>query len=135
MFGIITFGMALTIPEGEMDHCQRLTKSAFAALSLTNDLVSWEKDRDTAKRAGLNHVYNGVWVLMEEHSIAEADAISLCRVKIAEYVADHLRIVEKIKNDDSFSMDLRRYVEAILYCHSGNAVWSVYCPRHHPEAS
>jgi len=129
MFGIITFGMALTIPEGEMDHGQRLTKSAFAALSLTNDLVSWEKDRDTAKRAGLNHVYNGVWVLMEEHSIAEADAISLCRVKIAEY------IVEKIKNDDSFSVDLRRYVEATLYCHSGNAVWSVYCPPYHPEAS
>ncbi|MCJ1250577.1 hypothetical protein MMC30_007805 [Trapelia coarctata] len=135
MFGIITFGMALTIHEDEMDQCRRLTKSAFAALSLTNDLHSWDRDRETSKRAGLEHVQNGVWVLMKEHSITEAEAKSLCRVKIAEYIADHQRTVEEIKGDDKISVDLRRYVEAILYCHSGNAVWSIYCPRYHPEAS
>ena len=127
--------MALTIPEGEMDLCKQLVRPAFVALSLTNDLFSWEKEREAAKRDGLTHVFNAIWVLMEELSITESEAKDLCRAKIKESVFESLCNLEYTKSNLGLSLDLRTYVEAIQYSVGGNLVWSLYCPRYHPEAS
>lgn len=126
--------MALTIPDGEMDLCKQLAWPGFAAISLTNDLYSWEKERDAAKRDGAPHVVNAIWVLMREVSTTELEAKSLCRTKIKEYVAQYVRIVERTKNNMDLSRDLRAYIEAIQYSLSGNLVWSIYCPRYQQEA-
>ena len=134
-FGLVTFAMALTIPDEEMDLCKRLGQPAWAALALTNDLYSWEKERDAAKKIGATYVINAIWVLMEEHSITESQAQDLCRQKIKEYVAEAVRIFEETKQNSDISLHLRTYTEAILYSISGNLVWSIYCPRYHSEAS
>lgn len=63
--------MAFTIPEEELQLCKELARPGLAALSLTNDLFSWEKERDAAKRNGVPHVINIIWVLMNERSIME----------------------------------------------------------------
>lgn len=123
--------MALTIPEEELDVCKQLVRPAFAAISLTNDLFSWEKERDAAKEDGVQHVINAVWVLMKERSITELEAKNLAAVMIKEYVAEYVGIVQETKNNLHFSLDLRTYVEAIQYSLSGNLVWSIYCPRYH----
>lgn len=123
--------MALTIPEEELEICKRLVMPAFAVLSLTNDLYSWEKERDAARRAGIPFVVNAIWVLMKEHSMDEMEAKNLCRIKIKEYVINALSSVEDAKAEFSISKDLRTYVEAVLYSISGNLVWSIYCPRYH----
>ena len=127
--------MALTIPEEEMDLCKQLVQPVFAALSLTNDLFSWEKERDAAKQNGVSHVINAIWVLMEERSITEPEAKDVCRAMIKENVAKYLLIVEETRNNLDISLDLRKYVEALQYSHSGNLVWSIYCPRYHPDVS
>ena len=127
--------MALTIPEREMDLCTRFVQPVFAALALTNDLFSWEKERDAADRQGLSHVINAIWVLMREHSIDESNAKNLCREKIKESVAEYVRIVEATSQNLEISLDLRKYIEALQYSHSGNLVWSMHCPRYHAEAS
>lgn len=82
--------MALTIPEGEMDLCKQLGRPAFAALGLTNDLFSWDKEHHAAKESGQPHVVNTIWVLMGELSIPESEAKAVCRKKIKESVADCL---------------------------------------------
>ena len=125
--------MGLTIPEDEMGLCKDLGRPSWAALALTNDLYSWEKELDAATKAGAPHVINGIWVLMKEHSLTETEAKILCRKKIREFVADARRIVEKNKLNTNLSSDLRIYLEAILYSISGNLVWSIYCPRYHEE--
>jgi len=102
----------------------------FAALSLTNDLYSWEKERDSAKSDGLPNVVNAIWVIMEENSIGEDMAKEICRRKIKEYVAVYRRTVAASMTDVTLSKDLRLYVEAIMYSISGNLVWSKYCPRY-----
>ena len=127
--------MALTIPDEELDLCKRLARPAFAAISLTNDLFSWEKERDAARRDGLPHVVNAIWVLMREHSITELDAKRFCRTKIKEYIAEYADVVERTKNNLDLSLDLRTYIEALQYSHSGNLVWSIYCPRYQTKAS
>lgn len=123
--------MALTIPEEELALCSKLVRPGFAALSLTNDLYSWEKELAAAKNEGLEHVVNGIWVIMQEQSVSEKEAKTICRAKIIGYVADFLRVVEDTKVNYNISEDLRIYVEAIMYSLSGNLVWSIYCPRYH----
>ena len=127
--------MALTIPEKEMNLCKQLVRPAFAALSLTNDLFSWNKERDAAEKNGQPHVVNAIWVLMGELSIPESEAKAVCREKIKESVADCLVKVKEAKSNLELSPDLRTYVEAIQYSVSGNLIWSLECPRYHPEAS
>ena len=127
--------MALTIPDEEMDLCKRLNGPTWAALALTNDLYSWEKERDAAQEASAPYVINAIWVLMKEHSITESQAKDLCRQNIKEQVAEAVRIVQKTKENFDISLDLRKYTEAMLYSISGNLVWSIYCPRYHQEES
>lgn len=127
--------MALTIPIEELDLCKRLGQPIWAALALTNDIYSWEKERDAAADVGASYVVNAIWVLMREHSITESQAKDLCRQKVKEYVAKAVLIVEDTKNNPDLSRDLRTYIEAILYSISGNLIWSIYCPRYHPEES
>ncbi len=134
-FGTVTFGMALTIPEHEMSLCSQLARPAFAALSLTNDLFSWEKERDDAKRDGLAHVINAIWVIMGERSMTELEAKMVCRQKIQDYIVEYVRVVEETRRNRDISSDLRTYIEALQYSVSGNLVWSIYCPRYHPKAS
>lgn len=122
--------MALTIPKEELELSKQLTRPGYAAISLTNDLYSWKKERDAAKRDNLKHVVNAIWVLMRERSMTEDEAKSVCRAKIKEYVTEFVRLVEDAKHNFSLSLDTRKYVEAIQYSLSGNLVWSLYCPRY-----
>ena len=131
----MTFGMAITIPEEEMDLCRRLSRPAWVVAGLQNDLFSWQKEYETSVRNDQSHVVNAIWVLMEEYSITVEEAKELCRLNIKEHVAQFVHNVEEARVNLSYSTELRRYLEAILYSISGNGVWSLYCPRYHPEAS
>lgn len=127
--------MGITIPDEEMDLCKRLGRPTWEALVLTNDLYSWPKERDDAAKARQSEVVNAIWVIMREHAVTELEAQEICRMKIRESVASAIQVAEKTKRDESLSPDLRKYTEAMLYSISGNLVWSIYCPRYHPEAS
>ena len=133
LFGLLTFGMALTIPTEEMALCKELMRPAFAAITLTNDLFSWEKEHEAAQKAGESQVVNAVWVLMREYSTDETRAREICRDKIKENVAYYLRIVDDTKRNLSISSDLAKYLDALQYLYSGNLIWSMHCPRYHPE--
>ncbi|KAF1962998.1 terpenoid synthase [Byssothecium circinans] len=128
-FGTLTFAMGLTIPDEEMDLCMKLAQPGYAAISLANDLYSWEKERDAAEKQGVGYVFNAVWVLMQERSTNEDEALILCAEETKRYISEFQRIVRDTKNDLSLSRDLRAYIEAVNYSYVGNLVWSIYCPR------
>lgn len=122
--------MALTIPDEELDLCSRLAKPGYAALGLTNDLYSWEKERAAAEKAGDDYVFNAIWVIMNERLVTEAEAKGVCREEIKKYISQYCRTVEEVRDDTSLSTDLRTYLEAIILSYAGNLVWSIYCPRY-----
>ena len=132
-FGMVTFGMAITIPEKESKICAELSKSACIAAGLTNDLFSWDKEYDAATRNGDADVPNAIWVMMGEHSITAEEAKLLCRKHIKVAIADYIQVVKDSKDNEQLSLDLRKYLEALQYSLSGNVVWSLRCPRYHPE--
>ena len=126
--------MAITIPQEEMDKCNQLMRPAWIVAGLQNDLFSWEKEYQSAKRLGLKSVVNAIWVLMKEHDINVEEAKDTCRHIIKENVTKYLGVLEETKDNLDLSPDLRRYMEAMQYALSGNAVWSLICPRYHPTA-
>ncbi|KAL4747484.1 hypothetical protein BDW72DRAFT_206440 [Aspergillus terricola var. indicus] len=130
-FGTLTFGMALSIRDEELELCMKLARPGYAAISLTNDLYSWNKEREEARQAGLDYVYNAIWVIMHEQSVGEEKAKRVCVEQIKYYIERYCRVVEQAKRCMWLSDDLKSYLEAVKASHVGNLVWSIYCPRYH----
>lgn len=107
-----------------------LAKSAYAALGPTNGLYSWEKEREAAKRAGQDYVFNAIWVIMKERSVGEEDAKFICCTKTQKWISLYCCVVHETKNNLSLFRDLRAYLEALLYSYVGNLVWRITCPRY-----
>lgn len=129
-YGMMTFGLQITIPEAEEDICKRLVRPAFAVLCLTNDLFSWEKENLSAIQRGLDYVPNAISVLKTEHSISTEESKCMCRGIIKQCVSEYMDTVEQRGSDATLSIDLRRYLDAMQYTLSGNAVWSLDSPRY-----
>jgi hypothetical protein len=129
-FGTLTFALALTIPENELDRCFSLARPGYAGLSLVNDMYSWKKERKAAEDAGQDYVFNAIWVIMKERSVSEQEAIEICRERIVEEMAEFNHTIEKI-NELGLSRDTVVYLQAVQYSYIGNLVWSIYCPRYH----
>lgn len=122
--------MALTIPDDEYESCMMMARPAYAALGLTNDLYSWEKERRDSYDAGLDYVFNAIWVIMKERSVGEPEAKAICCAEIKKHASNFKQTVEDARHDTSLSKDLKAYLEALLYSIIGNLVWSIYCPRY-----
>ncbi|KAH7115076.1 fusicoccadiene synthase [Dendryphion nanum] len=129
-FGTLTFGLALTIPEDELDICMQLARPGYAAISLTNDLYSWKKEQRDAEKANQDYVFNAIWVIMKERAVSESEALDVCKEEILQYIDQYERIVDNAKADTSLSRDTRAYLEAVRASYIGNLVWSIYCPRY-----
>jgi hypothetical protein len=130
---VVTFGMGLHIPECEIPICQTLMEPAWIAVGLANGIYSWPKERDAASKiASQTHIVNAICVLMAEHGISAEEAEQRCRVLSADNVALYLETVERIKDDASLSLGLRKYIEAMQYSISGNIIWSKTCVRYNP---
>ena len=104
----------------------------WIAASLTNDLFSFQKEYNDAKRIGQPYVVNAVWVLMQEKRVPEEEAKLECRKRIKEEIKKAIKNAELVK-EMGVSEDLKKYLELLLYSLSGNVVWSLQCPRYHKD--
>lgn len=126
--GLVTFGCAITIPEDEADEVRELLTPALITASLTNDLFSFEKERDDA------NVQNAVLVVMKEHGCSEEKAREICKERIRIEVAKYVRVVKDTRTRTDLSDDTKRYIEVMQYTLSGNVAWSTQCPRYNAGA-
>ena len=107
---------------------KELLTPALITASLTNDLFSFEKERDD------KNVQNAVLVVMKEHGCSEEDAREICKQRIRLEVAKYIRVVEHTKTRTDLSDETKRYIDTMQYTLSGNAAWSTQCPRYHANA-
>lgn len=128
-YGMLTFALALTIPAEELDLCMKLARPGYAAISLTNDLYSWRKEREDAKKAGQDYVFNAVWVVMQERKCSEYAAIEICRREIKRHFTEFEKSITSPETK-ALSRDTQAYLQAVKLSHVGNLVWSIYCPRY-----
>ena len=128
------FGSAITIPDHEKQACSDLCRPAWIALSLTNDLFSWDKEQRDAVKKGQTYVSNALCVIMQEHSVGLEEAKNMCQKEIRRNVKEYLNIVERTKQENNHSVDLLRFMDGLVYSIGGNLVWSTTCPRYHADA-
>lgn len=96
--------------------------------ALTNDLFSFEKERDDV------NVQNAVLVVMREHGCSEAESREILKGRIQVEVANYVRVVKDTRTRTDLSDDVKRYIEVMQYTLSGNAAWSTQCPRYNAGA-
>ncbi|KAH7048409.1 isoprenoid synthase domain-containing protein [Macrophomina phaseolina] len=132
-FGMLTFGMGLTIKEEEIEECRLLSRDAYIIFGLQNDLYSWDKEVAAAEKIGQKHVVNAVYVIMKEHGVGVDDAKQICRRVILEHEAKYIKTLREVEKRTDLSHDLKRFVEALQYSSTGNVLWSVLCPRYHAD--
>ncbi|KAJ3569175.1 hypothetical protein NPX13_g6171 [Xylaria arbuscula] len=129
MLGLIIFGMGLTIPPEEKSECIRLTQPAWLAASLTNDVQSYDKEYKLHHARDNVSMANGIWVLMQQHSLDFEVAKVRVLQKIRYFVAKFTNNLENIRTSN-LSLDSRRLVEASQYMVSGNLHWGMLSPRY-----
>ncbi|KAK5658229.1 hypothetical protein OQA88_2204 [Cercophora sp. LCS_1] len=132
--GCMIFGMALAIPDDEKEICSDLTRPPWTVLVLTNDYFSWDKEHSHAEAAGKSYFSNALRVIMRERLIGLEEAKNMCRASIQRHVKEYLDVVNREKKEKRLSRDVVCFTEALLYTISGNAAWSVSCPRYNPDA-
>ncbi|KAK4222812.1 isoprenoid synthase domain-containing protein [Podospora fimiseda] len=126
------FAMGLHISEHEFGLLSELCRPAWVAMGLTNDIYSWDKEKQAADEAGDDHLCNSIWVLMKEHGIEKEEAENMCRGVIKENVANFVETVRGVHERKDISMDLRLFVETAQYMINGNVAWSKGAPRYNP---
>ncbi|KAK3900071.1 isoprenoid synthase domain-containing protein [Staphylotrichum tortipilum] len=131
VFGLALFGAGLDIPVDQQQMCLELSESFWLQTSLTNDYHSWERERDAAGDDGA--ITNAIWVLMNRHAMTLEEAKAACRAKAKEYAAEYLHILDQVKTRDDLCIEAKHFLGQLKYGISGNAVWSVRCPRYHPN--
>jgi len=131
----IAFGMSLKVPTKEHTLLVNLGRPAWIAVALTNDLFSYDKEcrfaDTTSPPTPHSELFSSLAILMRERSVDLETAKGLLREEIRKYVGRYVQIVEESKEREDWSVDLRRYLEALLYGISGNLAYSVDSPRYH----
>ncbi|OBS27869.1 hypothetical protein FPOA_01811 [Fusarium poae] len=128
---IMLFGMAMTLTSQEDAELARVIRPCSAALALTNDYFSFDREM---KEADTSTLINSVSIVMRLQNLDIATAKEVIKETIQSYEREFLRRIDEYKHQRGpVSEKIHQYLEAMAYQVSGNLVWSLNCPRYHPD--
>lgn len=124
-----TSDICLTSAEQEM--CNEFCLSAGRAMGLTNDLYSWNVERnDPADRQ-----WNAVPVIRKQYGLNEEDAIVYLKGLIVQHEQKTRKLGAEVRKQCVGSKKMSKYVDSIGIMLGGNCFWSSNCPRYNDESS
>lgn len=130
---VMLWGMGMALSEEEDDALADVVQPCYAALALANDYFSFEREWDEACHGGPKPM-NAVWLHMHWHGINALAAKAMVKDAANRYESTFLdRSDEFRRNSPIASNKLDRYLSGLAYQVSGNVVWSLNCPRYHPQ--
>lgn len=128
------FGMAMTLTKEEDEQVARIIRPCYAALALANDYFSFDREWQEAQEEGASKPLNAVWLYMQWEGVGIAEAKHLVRKAANHYEREYLDLCNDFKTKHGpLSDKLDLYLKGLSYQVSGNVVWSLNCPRYHPE--
>jgi hypothetical protein len=128
------FGMGMTLTDEEDEQLSNIIWPCYASLALANDYFSFEKEWDEAQLPAAAEPVNAVWLYMKWTGADIATAKQLVREAANKYERQFLELSEKFKSDNApVPEKLTIYLYALAHQISGNVVWSLNCPRYHPN--
>lgn len=133
LFGLMIFGIGLSIPEDQQQTCLDLSQPFWLQLSLANDYHSWEREYKAAINSCQTSVTNAIWILMNKHSMTCDEAKAVCRERARQYASEYEQVVEAAKAREDLCLDAKLLLEQFKFGISGNIVWALQCPRYQAD--
>ncbi|KAM7196549.1 Isoprenoid synthase domain containing protein [Rhypophila sp. PSN 637] len=131
---IMLFGMGMTLTKEEDAKLAHVLRPCFAALALANDYFSFDKEWEEAQQPGGSKPLNAVWLSMQWQSVDIAIAKTLVREAANRYESQFVQFCDDFRKKNSpISNKVDRYLQGMACQVSGNVVWSLNCPRYHPN--
>ena len=128
---IMLFGMGMTLTPQEDAELGRIIRPCFAALALTNDYFSFDREIEEEDTSVL---INSVAIVMHLQNLDTPSAKVVIKDIIRKYEKEFMRQIDEYKQQKgSVPEKSERYMEAMSYQVSGNLVWSLNCPRYNPD--
>lgn len=140
------FGLGETLTKEEDSLLAPIIRPCYASLALANDYFSFHREwaeyqsaqsssssSPDAPSAAPAAPINLVYLYTQWQSVDIPTAKRLVREAANRFEADFLRKCEDFKKSGQSNDKLDRYLRGLQYQVSGNVVWSLNCPRYHPE--
>ncbi|KAJ5889106.1 geranylgeranyl pyrophosphate synthase [Penicillium tannophilum] len=135
---VMRFGMGILLTNEEEKRVASIVKPCFAALGLANDFYSfdieWDEFQQMDDTDKTPTMTNAVWLYMKWENISIDEAKDRVRQVVRDYETEfQQRMNIFVSDQEECSPKLREYLRALAFQIPGNIVWSLRCPRYHPE--
>jgi hypothetical protein len=128
------FGMGMTLTKEEDEQLAKIIRPCYAALALANDYFSFDREWQESQAEGGSKPLNAVWLYMQWQGVSVPTAKQFVREATNRYEEQFLDLDRQFKSEHApISDKLDKYLRGLSYQVSGNVVWSLNCPRYHPE--
>lgn len=127
------FGMGMTLTSAEDEQLANIIRPCYASLALANDYFSFDREWQEAQEEGDSKPLNAVYLYMKWQGVHIAEAKQLVREATNRYERQFLELCDRFRQDHPSADKLDKYLRGLSYQVSGNVVWSLNCPRYHPE--
>lgn len=123
-----TVGRYLT--SSERESCCEFSRTAGRTMALTNDLYSWNVEREAIARpnGATNRQWNAIPVIQQQFGLDEESATVYLKGLVVQYEQATKRLGASIKMQCTDS--IMGYVVAAEAMIGGNCFWSSNCPRY-----
>lgn len=128
----MAYSMNIRLNQEERMTLRRLDVLVTVALAISNDLISWPKEKLETKITG-REPCSCVTIMMK--GLAEERAIFACRAKFFMYEAKVAALCADLIDDPSTTINMRRMICAYPLLISGSAAWQCISPRYHCDGS
>ena len=132
---MLLFGMGITLTEKEDSQLESVRKPCYAAVSLANDYFSFDREYHEFQASSKSQTLtNAVWLHMKWHNVDIVAAKKLVKHAIWRYERRFLDLCAEYRcENDPITNHIDRHLRALAFQVSGNVVWSMNCPRYHPD--
>lgn len=130
------FGMGIILTPEEEERLAPIVKPCYAALGLANDYFSFDVEWQElqADDSGKKTMTNLVWLFMQWYKIDTAEAKERVRDVTNQYERKYQQQVKNfMATEGRGNSKIETYLKALGHQIPGNVVWSLRCPRYHPE--
>lgn len=126
--------MGETLSKEEDDLLAPIIRPCYASLALANDYFSFDREwAEYQSSSGDAAPINAVYLYTQWSSVDIPTAKQLVREAANRFESQFLESCEKFRKSGKSNEKLDRYLRGLSYQITGNVVWSLNCPRYHPE--
>ncbi|KAF2688339.1 terpenoid synthase [Lentithecium fluviatile CBS 122367] len=129
MESFMQWALDICLTPAEQEVCHKFCLSAGRAMGLTNDLYSWNVERNDPA----NRQWNAVPVIKKQYDLTEEDAVVYLKGLIVQHEQKTRQLGLEVRRQCAGSRKMAKYVDAMGMMLGGNCFWSSNCPRYNNE--